>query len=171
MSNGFALSTRFLPLLVDLVYELNNAAPSLRSHYRTFIAITGCSVPVPHVGTLALMGASHLSVSLGIGATGSHVPCKSQSQSHAAFMPDAVRAAIRPSPGLVPGQRHLPGFVIGQRTFPGVGIVDTLRTRHQRFARARLSQTHLTGSGPAFSATLTTAALDRSSLRWFGACP
>src|SRR5215813_10083235 len=56
-------------------------------------------------------------------------------------------------------------------TQPGFDIVYTLSTRHQRFARARLSQTHLTGSGPAFSATLTTAALDRSSLRWFGACP
>ena len=148
-------------MLVDLVYELNNAAPSLRSHYRTFITITGCSVPVPRVGTLALMGASHLSVSLGIGATGSHVPCKSQSQSHAASMPDAVRAAIRPPPRLVPGQRHLPGF----------DIVDTLSTRHQRFAFARLSETHLTGSSPAFSATLTTTALDRRSLRWFGALP
>src|SRR5215470_9293383 len=107
------------------------------------------------------MGASHLSFSLGIGPTGSHVPCTSQTQSHAAFMPDAVRAAIRPAPRLVPGQRHLPGF----------DIIDTLSTRHQRFAFARFSEPHLTGSCPAFSTTLTTTALDRRSLRRFGACP
>ena len=148
-------------MLVDLGRELNNAAPSVRLHYRAFYPTASCSVPVPRIGTLALMGASHLSFSLGIGATGSHVPCKSQSQSHAAFMPDVIWAAIRPSPRLVPGQRHLPGF----------DIVDTLSTRHQRFASARLSETHLTGSSPAFSATLTTTALDRRSLRWFGTCP
>ena len=39
------------------------------------------------------------------------------------------------------------------------------------FAHARLSEPYLTGSCPAFSATLTTTALDRRSLRWFGACP
>src|SRR4029077_18615961 len=123
MSNGLALSTRLLPSLVDLRRELNNAAPSLRSHYRPFITITGCSAPVLRIGTLALMGASHLSVSLGSGATGSHVPCKSQTQSHAAFMPDVVRTSIRPPPGLVPGERLLPGF----------DIVYTLSTRHRRF--------------------------------------
>src|ERR1700719_4086305 len=95
------------------------------------------------------------------GATGAHVPCTSLTQSHAAFMPDAIRAAIRPAPRLVPGQRLLPGF----------DIVDTLSTRHRRFAFARLSEPHLTGSCPAFSATLTTTALDPRRLRWFGACP
>jgi hypothetical protein len=54
-------------------------------------------------GTLILMGTAHLDVSLRIEATGSHVPRESQMWSHAAFMPDAVRAAIRPSPRLVPG--------------------------------------------------------------------
>src|SRR5262249_37947366 len=138
MSNGFALSTRFLPSLVDLASELNNAAPSVRPHYRALNPTAGCSAPVPRLGTLALMGASHLSFFLSIGATGSHVPCKSQPQSHAAFMPDVAWAIIRPPPRLVPGQRHLPGF----------DIVDTLSTHHQRFARARLSEPYLTGSRP-----------------------
>jgi hypothetical protein len=44
-----------------------------------------------------------LDVSLRIEATGSHVPCKSLPQSHAAFMPDAVWAEIRTPPRLVPG--------------------------------------------------------------------
>src|SRR6476619_4005424 len=161
MSNGFALSTGLLPSLVDPRPELNNATPSVQLHYRAFFPTTDRSVPVPRFGTLILMGTPHLDFSLRIGATGSHVPRKSQVQSHAAFMPDAVRAAIRPPPGLVPGQRLLPGF----------DIVYTLSTRHQRFAFARLSETHLTGSSPAFSATLTTTAFNRRSLRWFGTCP
>src|SRR5271165_611103 len=54
-------------------------------------------------GTLILAGAACLDSSLRIGATGSHVPYKSLTQSHAAFMPDAAWAAIRPSPRLIPG--------------------------------------------------------------------
>ena len=46
-----------------------------------------------------------------------------------------------------------------------------LLTRHQRFAYARLSKPHLTRSSPAFSATLTTTALYRRSLRWFEGSP
>ena len=101
--NGFALSTGFLPSPVDPRAELNNAAPSLQLHYRAFITTTSCPAPVPRIGTLVLMRATHLDFSLRIGATGSHVPCKSPVQSHAAFMPDAVWAAIRTPPRLVPG--------------------------------------------------------------------
>ncbi len=103
MSNGFALSTGFLPSLVDPRHELNNAAPSVQLRYRAFIPTTGCSAPVPRLGTLVLTGASRLDFSLRIGATGSHVPCKSLVQSHAASMPDAVWAEIRTPPRLVPG--------------------------------------------------------------------
>src|ERR1700736_1491001 len=46
-----------------------------------------------------------------------------------------------------------------------------LSTRHQRFALARLPGPHLTHSGCALSATLTTPALDRRSLRWFETSP
>ena len=42
-------------------------------------------------------------------------------------------------------------------------------TRLQRFAYARLLASYLTGSGQAFSSTLTTIALYDSSLRWFEA--
>jgi hypothetical protein len=70
---------RFLPLPVDLRPELNNATPSLQPHYRAFVTTTGCSAPVPRIGTLILAGASCLDVSLRIGATGSHVPRKSLS--------------------------------------------------------------------------------------------
>jgi len=84
-------------------HELNNATPSLQFHYRTFITTTGCSAPVPRIGTLILAGTTYLDFSLRIGATGSHVPHKSLSCSHAAFMPDAVWAVIRPPPRLIPG--------------------------------------------------------------------
>ena len=90
-------------MLVVSISELNNAAPSVQPHYRAFVPTTGRSAPVPRFGTLILAGASRLDVSLGIGATGSHVPCKSPVQSHATFMPDAVWAEIRTPPRLVPG--------------------------------------------------------------------
>src|SRR5208337_3682195 len=95
--------TGFLPLLVDLAQGLDNATPSVQFAFRTFFPTAGCSAPVPRLGTLILMGASHLDFSLHIGATGSHVPRKSLSQGHAAFMPDAIRTVIRPSSGLLPG--------------------------------------------------------------------
>ena len=146
---------------VDLRPELNNATPSLQPHYRAFVTTTGCSAPVPRIGTLILAGASCLDVSLRIGATGSHVPRKSLPQSHAAFMPDVARAAFRTAPELIPEDGRPSGF----------DIIFGISTRHQRFAFARLSEAYLTGSSPAFSATLTTTAFDRRSLRWFEACP
>lgn len=55
-------------MLVGPWPELNNATPSVRPHYRTLSPNTGCSAPVLHLGTLILMGASHLDFSLRIGA-------------------------------------------------------------------------------------------------------
>ena len=55
----------------------------------------GQSAPVPRIGTLALVGASHLSFSLSIGTTGSRVPHKSLDQVHATCMPDAVQTVGR----------------------------------------------------------------------------
>jgi hypothetical protein len=59
--------------------------------------------PCARIGTLTLIGSTYLDFSLSIGATGSRVPHRSLVQSHAASMPDAVWAVIRPSPRLVPG--------------------------------------------------------------------
>jgi hypothetical protein len=36
--------------------KLDNVAPSLQPHYRTFLTITGDSAPVPRIGTLTLVG-------------------------------------------------------------------------------------------------------------------
>jgi hypothetical protein len=95
LANGFALSTRFLPSLVDLQTKPDNAVPSVQSHYRTFHPTMDCSAPVPRIGTLTLMGSSHLSFSLPIGTTGSRVPHKSLDQVRATFMPDATQAVDR----------------------------------------------------------------------------
>src|SRR6266446_6879246 len=54
MSNGFALSTELLPLPVGSGPRLNNAAPSVRAHYRTFTPTMGHSPPVRHVRTRVL---------------------------------------------------------------------------------------------------------------------
>src|SRR5208282_2269037 len=85
---GLALSTGFLPSLVGPGFELNNATPSLQPYYRTFLTTTGCSAPVPCIGTLTLIGSAYLDFSLNIRATNSRVPHRSLDQSHAAFMPD-----------------------------------------------------------------------------------
>jgi len=52
---------------VDLWPRLNNAAPSLQPHYRTFLTTTGCSAPVLRIGTpiLAVLAACDLSLDIG----------------------------------------------------------------------------------------------------------
>jgi hypothetical protein len=97
--------------------------------------------------------------SLGIGATGSPVPCKSLIQVHAAFEPGAAEAGLQVSASTLPGTT----------TTPGSDTNNTISAFHRRFARARLPESHLTGSRPAFSATLTTIALYDGSSRWFEA--
>jgi hypothetical protein len=114
---------------------------------------------VPRIGTQGLAGLTRLACSLRIGTTGSPVPCKSLSQVHAAYQPDAARAGLQDSAQTYPGVN----------TAPGSDTFDTVSTSHRRFAFARLPGPHLTGSSPAFSATLTTIALYDSSSRWFDA--
>ena len=96
-----------------------------------------------------------------IWATGSHVPCQSPNQARAASMPDTAWAVDRTPPRLIP-KRNLP---------LGSDVICSLSTRHQRFALAHLLGSHLTCSWHAVSATLTTPALDRRSLRWFRTSP
>src|ERR1700688_3032852 len=154
MSNGFALSKGFLPLLVDPWPELNNATPSVQLHYRALSPNTGCSAPALRFGTLILMGTSHLDFSLRIGA---QVPTF-RARAQLSFTPPSCRMSSGQQSGRPPDLSRVNDF-------------SPVSTSHQRFARARLSEPYLTGSSPAFSATLTTPAFDRRSLRWFEACP
>jgi len=112
---------------------------------------------VPCIGTQDLPGIARLIRFLGIRATGSPVPCKSLIQVHAAFEPGAAGAGLQVSAPTLPGMT----------TSPGSDTNDTLSAVHRRFAFARLPGSHLTGSRPDFSATLTTIALYDSSSRWF----
>jgi hypothetical protein len=114
---------------------------------------------VPRIGTQSLTGIARSTRSLCIGTTGSHVPCKSLIQIHAAFEPDAARAGLQVSALACPEVTIASGFDIDY----------TLSAFHRRFAFARLSGPYLTGSCPVVSATLTTIALNDSSSRWFGA--
>src|SRR5580692_1260910 len=103
ISNGFALFTGSSHRWLTTRQELNNATPSVQSDYRTFLPTTGCSAPVPHFGTLILAGTTRLDFSLCIRATGSHVPRKSQMQSHALHAgchPDSNLDTLRTYPGL-----------------------------------------------------------------------
>ena len=84
--------------------EPDEPAPSLRSHYRTFITTTSWSAPVPRIGTQTLEGGTPLGFSLSIGATGSHVPCRSSK-------PGSRRLYAGRRPG---GKRVIP------RTYPGI---------------------------------------------------
>ena len=92
---------RFLPFRVVHEIKPDDDAPSLQSHYRTFIPTTSVSAPVPRIGTLDPRGGVRLGFSLRIGTTGSCVPYRSLSQGHAAFMPDAGWAVSRRPPNLL----------------------------------------------------------------------
>src|SRR5208283_1539363 len=84
--------------------------PLLRLRYRTFIAITGRSVPVLRFGTLASWFFCHLCFSLGIEATGS---CSSTRKPASDSRPlyAGRRLPSHQAPGrLVPGDRDAPGF-------------------------------------------------------------
>lgn len=114
--------------------------PLVQFHYRTFVPTTRCSAPVPRLGTQDLTGFARSVFFLVIGTTGSRVPCKSLTQDHAAYRPDAVRAGLQVSAHTCPGVSTTLGF----------DIDDTVSTGHQRFAFARLPGSYLTGSSPAF---------------------
>jgi hypothetical protein len=90
-----------------------------------------------------------------------HVPRKSPSQAGATSMPDTAWPVSRTPARLIPGYHHDPGF----------DVVYSLSTRQRWFTHVRLLGSHLTHSRRAFSATLTTPALNRRSLRWFEASP
>ncbi len=136
-----ALRERILPEdRLSKSATLDEVPPSLRSHYRTFNTTTRYSVPVPRIGTQALVGASHLRGSLYIGATGSHVPHQSLDQGHATCTPDAAWAVSRFRPDSSRKNEQPP--------------VLTPSLRFRRFISGSLSlvsfDPYLTRSSPAF---------------------
>ena len=124
-----ALRERILPeYRLSKSAMLDEVPPSLQPHYRTFDTTTRYSVPVPRIGTQAIVGASHLRGSLCIGATGSHVPHQSLDQGHAHLYAGRRLGRKQVPPRLLPEERTAPGF----------DVVPKVSTLHQWFAFARL---------------------------------
>ena len=105
-------------------------------------------------------GVHHLSGSLRIGTTGSHVPHRSLIHVHAAYMPDASRVLGRLAPTFIPGYHTLPSF--------GAVFVISTRRRSVHFRSSPWISRDAVVATP-FHSTLTTKALYPSSLSSFGA--
>src|SRR5208282_6682563 len=136
--------------------RLNNAAPSLQPHYRTFITTTGCSVPVLRIGTLALAVGAACGLSLhAIGVTEPRFSRSIRKPSRA-LRRRMPLGPYQASPELIPEEGSPPGSDIG-----------LIRFRH--FIDGLLALASLDHACrdhcPGVSATLTTTALDRGSLR------
>src|SRR5271165_6506499 len=94
-----------------------------------------------------------------VGATGSHVPCKSLSQARATSTPDAIWAVNRLPPDSSRDSKAFPVSTSPQ-SFDTSSVV--------RF-RSPSWLTPAALIGATFPVTLTTTTLDRSSSRWFAA--
>ena len=105
-------------------------------------------------------GVLHLSFSLRIGTTGSHVPCQSLVHVHAAFTPDTGQALNRLVSTFIPGYLTDPGFDVIYWNFDASSAVH--------FRSSPWISPDAVIATP-FPATLTTKALYPSSLRWFEA--
>ncbi len=83
--------------------------PSLQPHYRAFITTTRQSAPLRRIGTFGLAVVAACAFSLGIAGQVLRLPYKSLVELRATYMPDAVRAAFRSAPGLIPEEGSPPG--------------------------------------------------------------
>src|ERR1019366_7540601 len=128
---------------VDHQTNQDNPPPSLQPHYRTFIATTRRSAPLPRIGTLPLADSAAWGSPLRrprqhaaghIRARGSHVPHRSLNRDRATSAPDTHLASKQAPARLFPGQQLDPGF----------DDTATLSTLHQWFTHVRLLSSHLT---------------------------
>src|SRR5206468_8884848 len=127
------------PLPVGRWPRLNNAAPSLRLHYRAFDATTGDSAPVLRIGTLALaVGAACGFFLHAIWRDGAQV-LTFRTKAWSSFAPPTCRMPLGPYQGI-------PRADPGGRVTPVLTSPKPLSTLHRRFACARLSRPCLPGS-------------------------
>ena len=91
----------------------NNAAPSLQPHYRAFDTTTGCSIPAPRFGTLALAVGAACGLSLHVISVTKHrfsrsirKPGRASRRLHAGCRSGSLRA----SPELIPEEGSPPQF-------------------------------------------------------------
>jgi hypothetical protein len=97
--------------------------------------------PLCLASVLSLLWGFHLSFSLNIGTTGSHVPHKSLDQVHAISMPDAAQTINRLPLGLSCRPPSICSF----------DAISDISTPHQWFACAHLLDPYLTRSLPCLS--------------------
>jgi len=131
----------------------------LQRHYSAFVARTGCSVPVPRIGTQTLAGSplESLPSHRGDRFPGStHEPETDSRHLHAGRHADSMRI----SSALIPEERLAPVLTSSlrfRRVVSGsLAFVFPFHTWHDLVVP--------------FTMTLTTRALDPSRSRWFAAC-
>ena len=165
---------RFLPRRVDLQTTLNCPAPSLRPHYRALTATTSRSAPVPRIGTLALAEFA----ACGSPPRGQKPqPSLSQRQVllfHASACDELTPPIHRTPPGPHTGNPPTEdppqrAFVPGPPTDPSFdAIVVSFRCVSSGSHMFVFSSHTRPAHSETSTAALTTPALDRRSLRWFG---
>ena len=163
-----------LPRRVDLQTTVNCPAPSLRPHYRALTATTSRSAPVPRIGTLPLA----VSAACGSPSRG-HKPWPSLSGRqvllfHASACDELTPPIHRTPPGPHTGSSPTEGppqraFVPGPPTDPSFdAIVVSFRCVSSGSHMFVFSSHTRPAHSETSTAALTTPALDRRSLRWFG---
>ena len=143
--------------------NLDDPSPSLRPHYQASPLLRDGPPLCLATGTQPLEAHHLLEYSLSpqppgrvsFETTGSHVPCGTPDQTRATYMPDTAWAVSRYPPDSSQSHDQTP-----------VLMPSKLSTLPQWFAYARLPGLHLTRSRHAVSASLTTPALNRRSMRW-----
>src|ERR1017187_3854770 len=110
---------RFLPRRVDRRPLLTCPAPSLQTHYRTFITTTSWPVPVPRIGTLTLPdSAGWGSPSCDQGADNTHFDWSSVSRRQVLLFPASACDELTP-----PSHRTPPGPHAGSSPAEGTPMV------------------------------------------------
>ena len=165
---------RFLPRRVGLQTTVNCPAPSLRPHYRALTATTGRSAPVPRIGTLALA----VFAACGSPSRGQKPwPSLSGRQVllfHASACDELTPPIHRAPPGPHTGSSPTEGppwraFVPRPPTDPSFdAIVVSFRCVSSGSHMFVFSSHTRPAHSETSTAALTTPALDRRSLRWFG---
>ena len=165
---------RFLPRGVDLQTTVNCPAPSLRPHYRALTATTSRSAPVPRIGTLPLA----VFAACGSPSRGQKPrPSLSGRQVllfHASACDELTPPIHRAPPGPHTASSPTEGpprraFVLGSPTDPSFdAIVVSFRCVSSGSHMFVFSSHTRPAHSETSPAALTTPALDRRSLRWFG---
>ena len=150
---------------------ITEPSPLLRAGPPLCPASVLCPSRFPPLGVLPLAGRvadhAHLNGRIGIGTTGSPVPCQRLRRAHATYTPDTARPTRRPPPGsghATAGAPSSRGYLTTPVSMPSFYSFDASAVVHTRSSSRRTPDPLTAGLLPQ---TLTTPALNRRSLRWF----